>query len=144
MEKEFVLEDLANLVSGDIVGDSRMVVTGFGSLETAGPGDLSFLAKAANNEQSQQSSAGALIVPLEITESDKTIIRVKNPYLASAIIQNHMLEEPFCPQGIHPSAIVGTNCTIAQQVTIGGNRGCVGVPKIGNNVYVGPGAKRLG
>jgi len=119
MEKEFVLEDLANLVGGDIVGDRTRVVKRFGPLETAGPEDLSFLAKATKNDQGQLSAAGALIVPLEVTESDKALIRVKNPYLAAAIIQNHMLEEPFCPQGIHQSAIVGTGCTISQQVTVG-------------------------
>ncbi len=45
---------------------------------------------------------------------------------------------------IHPRCVMGNNVTIAQHVTIGGSKGSIGVPKIGNNVYIGPGAKVLG
>ena len=45
---------------------------------------------------------------------------------------------------IHPRCVIGNNVTIAQHVTIGGNKGSAGVPKIGNNVFIGPGAKILG
>lgn len=119
MEKEFALEDLATMVGGDVVGDGKKTVKEFGPLETAGVEDLSFLAKAAQYDLLEQSSAGAVVVPLEITESEKILIRVKNPYLASAIIQNHMLQEPFSKRGVHKSAIVGTDCTIPKQVTVG-------------------------
>jgi len=49
------------------------------------------------------------------------------------------------PNGIviHPDAIIGVNCLIFQQVTIGTrNRG--GLPRIGNHVDIGAGAKILG
>ncbi|WP_200867403.1 serine O-acetyltransferase [Leptolyngbya sp. Heron Island J] len=47
---------------------------------------------------------------------------------------------------IHVDAIIGEYCNIGHQVTIGiGGRGekC-GVPKIGNRVFIGPGAKIFG
>ena len=49
------------------------------------------------------------------------------------------------PNGIviHPSAVIGVNCLIFQQVTIGTREGS-GVPKIGDHVDVGAGAKILG
>jgi serine O-acetyltransferase len=44
---------------------------------------------------------------------------------------------------IHPRAIIGPNCLIFQQVTIGtGNND--GVPKVGGHVDIGAGAKLLG
>ncbi len=44
---------------------------------------------------------------------------------------------------IHPLARIGVNCTVMQQVTIGkGTKG--GYPTIGDNVFIGPGAKILG
>lgn len=131
MKKEFILEDLAHLVNGDIIGNKRLIIKGFGPLDSAGPDDLSFLAKAAKNELIGKTSAGAVIVPLEITASDKPLIRVTNPYLASAIIQNHMLEEPFEGTGIHQSANVGAGCTIPQQVSIAAHA------VIGDNVVLG-------
>lgn len=47
---------------------------------------------------------------------------------------------------INNMAIIGRNCNISQGVTIGQvNRGTrAGVPVIGDNVYIGPGAKILG
>jgi len=47
---------------------------------------------------------------------------------------------------INHKAVVGKNCNISQQVTIGRtNRGGrKGTPVIGDNVYIGPGAKVIG
>ena len=45
---------------------------------------------------------------------------------------------------IHSRAIIGKNCLIAQQVTIGGRSHIYNVPIIGNNVYLGAGCKVLG
>jgi serine O-acetyltransferase len=48
------------------------------------------------------------------------------------------------PNGIviHPDAVVGPNCLIFQQVTLGGGAG--GAPNIGGHVDIGAGAKVLG
>lgn len=49
---------------------------------------------------------------------------------------------------IHEKAIIGSNCKIFQNVTIGAkwpeNSKCDGVPKIGNNVQIGCGAAIIG
>ncbi|WP_207733776.1 DapH/DapD/GlmU-related protein [Clostridium sp. 1001275B_160808_H3] len=45
---------------------------------------------------------------------------------------------------IHKNAVIGRNCVISQCVTIGGKEGANGVPVIGDNVFIGAGAKVLG
>lgn len=45
---------------------------------------------------------------------------------------------------IHKDAIIGNNCLISQNVTIGGTGTKIGVPVIGNRVHIGAGAKVLG
>lgn len=47
---------------------------------------------------------------------------------------------------INQAAVIGNNCNISQDVTIGQiNRGAAaGCPIIGNDVYIGPGAKIIG
>ena len=46
---------------------------------------------------------------------------------------------------VHSKAVVGDNCTIAQQVTIGGgNNRYPGLPIIGTNVYIAKGAMVIG
>ena len=45
---------------------------------------------------------------------------------------------------IHARAVIGKNCTIGQCSTIGGRSKHYDVPTIGDNVYMGAGAKVLG
>lgn len=45
---------------------------------------------------------------------------------------------------IHSNAVIGNNCLIAQNVTIGRNFGDKNVPKIGDDVYVGTGSVVFG
>lgn len=45
---------------------------------------------------------------------------------------------------IHSGAVIGKNCVIAQQVTVGGRSKKEQVPVIGDNVYLGAGSKILG
>lgn len=44
----------------------------------------------------------------------------------------------------HPESVVGRNCLIAQNVTLGSRGKPDDMPVLGDNVYVGPGAKCLG
>jgi serine O-acetyltransferase len=50
------------------------------------------------------------------------------------------------PNGVvvHPDAVIGPNCLLFQQVTLGGGGRLPGVPTLGGNVDVGAGAKLLG
>jgi serine O-acetyltransferase len=43
---------------------------------------------------------------------------------------------------IHPDSVIGPNCLIFQQVTLGAGRG--GVPQLGGHVDIGAGAKIIG
>lgn len=45
---------------------------------------------------------------------------------------------------IHPYAIIGDNCKLEQNVTIGGRSGLMVLPKIGDNVMIGAGAAVIG
>lgn len=45
---------------------------------------------------------------------------------------------------VHKKATIGSNCMIAQQVTIGGKSGCSNLPIIGDNVEISAGSKIIG
>ncbi|MCD6287590.1 MAG: serine acetyltransferase [Candidatus Hydrogenedentes bacterium] len=47
---------------------------------------------------------------------------------------------------VHPKTVIGENCNLSQGVTIGegGRAGNRGVPRIGDRVYIAPGAKVFG
>lgn len=64
----------------------------------------------------------------------------------------NFVDQPLFPHGlagifISRDAVIGSNCTIFHHVTIGSNNlidSRVGAPLIGNNVYIGAGAKIIG
>lgn len=45
---------------------------------------------------------------------------------------------------IHPATVIGDRCGIQHDVTLGNNMNRKGVPKVGNDVYIGTGATILG
>jgi serine O-acetyltransferase len=45
---------------------------------------------------------------------------------------------------IHKRVVIGRNCNIGSNVTIGGKSGSANVPTIGNDVFIATGAKILG
>lgn len=45
---------------------------------------------------------------------------------------------------IHKDAVIGKNCVIESNVTIGGRNNIVDVPIIGDNVFIGTGARIIG
>ena len=129
--KQVRADELAAMVDGQLQGDGSVIIEGLDSIEAAGPGQITFLARASRAELLQTTKASAVIVPLEIETSEKTLIRVKNPYLASAIIHNFLLEEPFEATGIHPRAHLGAGCQIGGEVSI---EPCA---VLGDNVRIG-------
>jgi UDP-3-O-[3-hydroxymyristoyl] glucosamine N-acyltransferase len=117
--KTTTLAKLAAMVNGEVSGDPEIVVQGLADLALAGPGDLAFLVKAAGVEKLKNSRAAAFIVPQSLTYDKKPLIRVANPYLAAARIQNFFQAKPFQAQGISPKAHIGSNCEIPAEVSIG-------------------------
>lgn len=118
-EKKVTVTQLAELVGGEVVGDGEVVVSDFNSLEGAAGDEISFLAKEKNADQLETTKAGAVIVPASFNkECSFPVIKVKNPYLAGAKIHTFLLEKDFVAEGIHPSAYVGSDCNIADQITI--------------------------
>jgi UDP-3-O-[3-hydroxymyristoyl] glucosamine N-acyltransferase len=112
------LNTLAQLVQGEIAGDGDILIHGLSPIETAEEGEITFLAKANRMETLAATKASAVLVPMSIEKADTTLIRVRDPYLASAKIHNYLLDKPFHACGISPRAFVGKDCTIPEQVTI--------------------------
>ncbi|WP_419174947.1 UDP-3-O-(3-hydroxymyristoyl)glucosamine N-acyltransferase [Desulfosediminicola sp.] len=120
IKKNIPLAQVAELVGGELVGDGEVTISNLASLEAAEQGDLTFLVKATELARLEGSKATASIVPLDVEQSlEMPTIRVEDPYLASAIIHNHILAEPFVAKGIHPKAFVDDECEVPEEVSIG-------------------------
>lgn len=138
-EKIVSIEKLAEMVNGEVAGDKDLLISGFAPLDQAQSAEISFLAKAKMVGQLAGSRAGAIIVPLGVEEVDRPAIRVKDPYLAVAIIHSFFMAEPFVAKGIHPRACIGDNCLLGEEISIAPLAVLGDGVKLGERVSVGAG-----
>ncbi len=145
----FNLKELAKLAEGKIIGDEQLQINGFAPLDTAKKGDISFLVKSGEVGKLADFKGSAVIVPMDIAEATVPIIRVQDPYLASARIHTLLLKEPFIAKGVHGHAWVGKDTKIPEEITVAplasiGERVTLGERVkiesgvvIGDNVHIG-------
>ncbi len=77
---------LAQLVSGDLVGDAEQTVRGAASVHEAGPDHITFASDERTLETARRSRAGAVIVSKQAPDIGRPLIRVDNPRLAFAVV----------------------------------------------------------
>jgi UDP-3-O-[3-hydroxymyristoyl] glucosamine N-acyltransferase len=132
VQKEVSVDQLAGMVGGKVDGDGGVMVSGFAPLDSAGEGDISFLAKAKEERLLEKSGGIAFIVPLNVEKrNDKPVIQVKDPYLAVAVIHSYLIEKPFENKGLHQRAFVGEGCQLGTEISV------APLAVLGNRVQLG-------
>ncbi len=127
------LAELATLVDGELLGDAETIIGDLNDLGQAVPGEITFLAKAKFIDKITETKASAIIIPHDVAEVDLPAIRVKNPYLAAAIIHNVFYKRVSPPTGVDPRAHVGSDCHISATAAI------APLAVLGHRVSVGDG-----
>ena len=133
------LAELAALVQGELVGDPEVLIGGVADFDSAGEGEITFVADLKHGARLAECRAAAIIVPAAATGINGSAIRVRNPYLAVARIHALFVDEPFAATGIDARAVVGHDCHIPAEVSIGplvylGNR-----VRLGRRITLHPG-----
>ena len=118
MEKSVLLRQLAELVQGELIGDGEVLIHEMDALETANVGMISFLAQARDSGSLVTTAASAVIVPMAVETAPLPIIRVRDPYLAAALVHSFLLETPFQARGVHAKAHVGAGTEIPGEISI--------------------------
>ena len=117
MEK--TLEEIASLISGELVGDGSIRIKGIAGIEEAEQGELSFLANPVYRVYLEKTRASAVIVGREIDKAKIPLIRHNNPYYAFCkALEIFTIKKDF-PEGIHKRAILGKDVRIGKGVHIG-------------------------
>lgn len=138
MEKS--LKELAACLGGRIIGDENIRITGTAALDTAGEGDITFLANPRYAEKVAATRASAVIVPPGANLFGKNGIETENTYLAFARVLTMFHVVPGQPKGTMEGAYIGKNVVMGQDVTIYPGA-CVGDNvRIGDRVTLFPGA----
>jgi UDP-3-O-[3-hydroxymyristoyl] glucosamine N-acyltransferase len=145
---ELTVSEIAELVGGEVQGDSTRPIRGVAALDAAGPEHLSFVANPRYLPYLQATRAGAVLVArgLECTlPAGSAGIRVDAPHAALAAVLPVLYPEAQEPPGVHPSAIVGEGTEIGEGASVGSHatigRGCRIGPRarIGAQTVVGDG-----
>lgn len=131
------LADLAQRLGATLHGDPSTVITGVASIETAGPGDITFVANPKYAALARTTRAAAVLVEPDFAEISASTLRIANPYLAFAHTIEFFYQPPVYAPGIHPTAV------IAPSAKLGANPHIGAYVVIGDNVSIGDNATLL-
>jgi len=112
------LAGLAALVQGELHGDPGILIDGVADFDSAGPGEITFVADLKHQARLDGCRASAVIVPPGCLWTGLPVIRAQNPYLAVALIHNLFMEKPFAAAGVDQRAVIGNDCLIPDEVSI--------------------------
>ncbi|CNH72235.1 UDP-3-O-[3-hydroxymyristoyl] glucosamine N-acyltransferase [Yersinia massiliensis] len=134
------LADLAQQLDAQVHGDGDIVITGIASMHSAQPEQITFLSNSRYQEQLATCHAGAVV----LTEADLPFCKsaalvVKNPYLTYARMAQIMDTTPQPAQDIAPSAVISSQATLGENVSVGANAVIESGVVLGDNVVIGAG-----
>lgn len=121
--KIFTLKELAELTSATLIGNATHQIHGVAPLESAAPGEASFLANPRYREALGSSQAGVVCIdkntpPLE----GKNFLVSDDPSRTFQIIAEAILDAAYNQsgfKGIHPTAVIHPTAKIGAGVQIG-------------------------
>ena len=124
------VEQLAEIVNGDFVGDGETQIERIADLDQAGEAEIAYVDNEKFFAAALASKASCLIVPQSEKFPNRTLIEVKNPKLAFAQI-GAVLHAVKRQPSIHPTAVVAESAKIAATAYVGPN------VTVGEHVTVG-------
>jgi len=113
------LADLAQHLGATLQGDPTAVITGVAAIETAGPGELTFVANPKYASLARSTRASAVLVEPSFPEITASTLRIDNPYLAFARAIELFYQPPAYAPGIHPTAVISPTAKIGAKAHIG-------------------------
>lgn len=134
------LAELAKIVGGRIIGDPNIIINGVSGLREAKEHEISFLANPRYRNYLDSTLASAVIVGNDISESHVPLVQVDNPYYAFLQIVRFFIPQhvQFHP-GIHPTAVIGAEVELGENVSIDAHVVIQDKVKIGANSVIRPG-----
>ncbi|MGH9564639.1 MAG: UDP-3-O-(3-hydroxymyristoyl)glucosamine N-acyltransferase [Candidatus Angelobacter sp.] len=99
--------------------DADLEISGVAAIESAAPGQITFVANPRYAVAARSTQASAIIVDEKFPAQDRPLLRSANPQLAYARALELFYRAPQYPPGIHPTAIVHRSARIAANASLG-------------------------
>lgn len=112
------LQELADYLDGRVVGDPSVSITGLGTLDTAIPGQITFLANPRYTAKVETTKASAIVLTAAAPTFDRDVIVVDNPYLAFAKLLTLFTRRPRNVKGVMSGAFVGEGVTMGKEASV--------------------------
>ncbi len=135
--RSYSLGELARHLGAELKGDPECTIHRIASLEKAQSGEISFYHESALSDprykkflQSTQASA-VILSPQHTDACSAQQLIVENPYSSYAKVAELFSPKIETDPGIHPTAVIGRDCQIAANASIGAQ--CV----VGDRVVIG-------
>ncbi len=126
------LRELAEKIGAKIVGDADCEISGIATIQSAKPGQLTFLHSPQYQRYLSTTDASAIIVSKDCSDvCQSNLLIVDDPYYAYALVAKEFETIKQLPVGVHKTAVIGENCQIDTSASIGA------YVVIGDNVTVG-------
>jgi UDP-3-O-[3-hydroxymyristoyl] glucosamine N-acyltransferase len=100
-------------------GSPDTEITGVAGIETAGPGEITFISNRKYAVAARTTKASAVIVAEDFPAVSTAMLRSKNPYLDFARALELFYQPPQYAPGIHPTAVVHPSARIEIGAHIG-------------------------
>lgn len=142
------IKEIAELVSGEVIGDENLTISGAAPIRDAGPTEITLADDPRYASKLAASPALAVILPAEFPACDKTCVVVADVHAAFARLVQH-----FCPptrgavRGISPlasvslTARIGPDCIIEPYAVIGDHVELAAGVHVGAGVVIEPGCR---
>ena len=138
---QYKLGELADVIHAELNGDPSCVISGVGTLQNAGPDELSFFTNRRYAGFLKSTTAAAVILSADDKYDCPVFSLVsKNPYLAYAKAVRFMYPEQPIDPGVHPSATVNETASVHPSACICANAYVGEHADIGEDTYIGPGS----
>lgn len=140
---EFSANQIAELLNGEIVGNSEAIVNKLAKIEEGESQSLSFLANLAYEEHLYTTNASIVIVnkdftPAKPVKNTCTLIKVDNAYECFAQLLDTYNQFKNNKSGIEDLAFIAENTIVGENVYIAGFAYISENAKIGDNVKIYP------
>lgn len=134
-------EAIAELISGELIGDGKAVVSGIAPLDRADASQLSFLASGKYAPMMASTKAGVVLVDPEFRNAagaERARIIVKQPLEKLLVLLPRFYPVSAQVPGVASTARIGKGAAIGQRVSIGEYAIIGANARLGNGVVIGP------
>jgi UDP-3-O-[3-hydroxymyristoyl] glucosamine N-acyltransferase len=114
------LAEIVQRFGGELLGDPDVVITQVATLETAGPGQISFFSNSRYRKQLEHTRAGAVILTQEVADAtERSRIVCKDPYAYFARLSALLNPPPVVKPGVHLSAAIDASARVSPKACVG-------------------------